>query len=72
MTRYHYVTVPATDVYGAATLCTEPDSFIADDEGVRAVRDLLHKGYRWVRSEQGLAIFEKKISFRASLLPIEK
>lgn len=62
MTRYHYATVPADAVIGAARLCTEPDSFIADDGESKAIRELLANGYRWVRTDCGFAVFEKQVS----------
>jgi hypothetical protein len=74
MTRYHYVTVPVETVIDLARLCTEPDSYIAEDEETRQVLAILRKGYRWIRSEDGLAIFEKGIEVvkRAKWPPTQK
>lgn len=62
--RYHYATLPAEDVCHSARVCTDPDSYIADDPISKAARDLLKQGYRWIRSdnidgEGRAAIFEK-------------
>jgi hypothetical protein len=57
--RYHYVTVPQDAVIGAARLLTEPDAYIASDPETEGIKDLLTKGYRWIRSEDGFAVFER-------------
>lgn len=58
-TRYHYVTVPVDTVIGAARLLTEPDAYIASDPETDGIKELLKNGYRWIRSEDGFAIFER-------------
>jgi hypothetical protein len=58
--RYHYATLPAEDVLQSARVCTDPDSYTADDPISAAARDLLKQGYRWVRCDHGLAVFEKQ------------
>lgn len=58
--RYHYATLPAEEVCQAARVCTDPDSYVSDDSVSAAARDLLKKGYRWVRCDCGLAVFEKE------------
>jgi hypothetical protein len=57
--KYHYFTVPASDVIGCARLCVEPDSYISDDPTSQALRELLRKGYRWIRTDGEYAVFEK-------------
>jgi hypothetical protein len=49
-------------VFDAARLCTEPDSYIAVDAESEAIRELLANGYRWVRTDCGFAVFEKPVS----------
>ena len=60
--RYHYVTIPAMDVIEAGRLTIEPDSYIADEATGRAIQEILQKGYRWIRTDEGFAIFEKEFS----------
>lgn len=63
MTTYDYVTMPIADVlaltatFDAATM---PGAYISDDASARTYRDLLAAGYRWIRTEDGQAIFEKE------------
>lgn len=59
--RYHYATLPALEVCESAQVLTNPDSYIADDSISKAARDLLQKGYRWIRTDGGWAIFEKEV-----------
>jgi hypothetical protein len=59
--RFHYATVPLEDVAWAAHITTEPDAYVADDAATQAVRELLAKGYRWVRTDRDWAVFEKEI-----------
>ena len=37
------------------------DAYFADEFHTKAVRDLLAKGYRWIRTEGEWAVFEKEI-----------
>jgi len=62
MPNYHYATLPQESVIAAARVCTAPDAYITEEPDITAARDLLAKGYRWVRSEEGFAIFEKRIA----------
>jgi hypothetical protein len=39
-----------------------PDAYVSDDPDTRAVRDLLAKGFRWVRTEGDVAVFEKEVA----------
>jgi hypothetical protein len=59
--RFHYATVPAEYVLLASRIDTGPDAYVADDAATIAVRDLLAKGYRWVRTDGEWAVFEKEI-----------
>ncbi len=59
--RFHYATVPMEDVAWEAHITTEPDAYVAEDATKIAVRELLAKGYRWVRTDGDWAVFEKEI-----------
>ena len=37
-----------------------PDAYVSDDADTAAVRELLKCGFRWVCTEEELAIFEKE------------
>jgi hypothetical protein len=60
--RYHYVSIPAMDVIECARMPIEADSYIADEATGKAVQEILQKGYRWIRTDEGFAIFEKEFS----------
>jgi hypothetical protein len=59
--RFHYATVPAEYVLLAARVNVEADAYVAEDATTIAVRELLEKGYRWIRTDGGWAVFEKEI-----------
>lgn len=60
--RFDYATVNAEAVR-AVTARPMPDAgYVSQDRDTEAVRDLLAKGYRWVRTEGELAIFEKEVA----------
>ena len=60
--RFHYATVSAESVLLAGRIDVRPDGYVTDDAETIAVRNLLAKGYRWIRTDGGLAVFEKEIS----------
>jgi hypothetical protein len=59
--RFHYATVPAEYVLLASQVGSWPDAYVAEDATTIAVRELLAKGYRWIRTDAGWAVFEKEI-----------
>ena len=60
--RFHYATVPAEYLMlGARVDFGEGEAYVADDFQTRAVRKLLEKGYRWIRTDGEWAVFEKEI-----------
>lgn len=51
-------------VEAVRALTTEPnypDAYVSEDADTAVVRDLLKCGFRWVRTEGELAIFEKEV-----------
>jgi hypothetical protein len=58
---FHYATVPAEYVLLCARVNAEPDAYVAEDATTIAVRELLAKAYRWIRTDRGWAVFEKEI-----------
>ena len=58
---FHYVTLPADAVCALAKMVTETDAFIAEARDSSAVRELLRKGYRWIRTDAGWPVLEKQI-----------
>jgi hypothetical protein len=65
MTRYHYIAIPVTDVIDCFQHAevVPKDAYLADTPETRALRDVVSKGYRWIRSEpNGYAIFEKIVT----------
>jgi len=60
--RFHYATVSAESVLLAGRIDVRPDAYVAEDAETIAVRNLLAKGYRWIRTDGGWAVFEKEIS----------
>ena len=60
--RFHYATVSAEAVLLAGRIDVRPDAYVAEDAETIAVRNLLAKGYRWIRTDGGWAVFEKEIT----------
>ncbi len=60
--RFDYATVNADAVRAVTARPMMPDAYVSDDPDTRAVRDLLSKGYRWVRTDGEWAIFEKEVA----------
>lgn len=63
MTRFHYITLPFTDIAPLLehALLHPPDAYAAEDGPSRALVDTLQKGYRWIRTDGDHAIFEKTL-----------
>jgi hypothetical protein len=60
--RFEYASVNA-DAVRAVTARPMPDAaYVSQDRDTEAVRDLLAKGFRWVRTEGELAVFEKEVA----------
>ncbi|MFZ4484805.1 MAG: hypothetical protein ACOYOL_13080 [Chthoniobacterales bacterium] len=60
--RFDYATVSADAVRAVTTRPMMPDAYVSQDRDTEAVRDLLAEGFRWVRTEGELAIFEKEVA----------
>ncbi|GEM_PF-1758174 len=58
---YHYATVRADALVAMARVPAPEDSYLSLDGEVAAVRDLLAKGYRWIRTDGEWAVFERAI-----------
>ena len=63
MKRYEYAAMPLGEVLAlmSASLCSGPGAFLADDEASRAYKGLLERGFRFLRSEEGMAVFEREV-----------
>lgn len=59
--KYHYATVKFSDLAPICKVPSPKDSYISEDETVKAVSDLLKKGYRWIRTDGEYAVFEKEM-----------
>lgn len=59
---YDYATVPENAAIAATRVLTDQDAFISSEPEVEAVRNLLARGYRWIRTDSGWAVFEKIIN----------
>lgn len=61
-TSYDYRMVPARVMEAFAEPTEEmPDAFLAEDFATAAVRGLLAQGFRWVRTENGMAVLERQM-----------
>lgn len=64
MTKYEYATMPFTEVVGLIRTfdaATMPGAYLSDDDSLRLFCGLLSGGFRWVRTDGDLAIFERAI-----------
>lgn len=61
--EYEYASMPLAEVMSLASavygLIRHPDSYLSEDSSVAFYRDLLAQGFRWVRTEEGQAVFER-------------
>lgn len=39
----------------------DPDTYMAEDQATVVIRGLLAEGFRWVRTEDGMAVLERQI-----------
>ncbi len=58
---YEYACVSVEAVRSLTAERKYPDAYVSDDADTAAVRELLERGFRWVRTEGELAIFEKEV-----------
>ena len=59
--RYEYACVSIEAVRALSAEPKYPDAYVSEDADTVAVRELLERGFRWVRTEGELAIFEKEV-----------
>ena len=38
-----------------------PDAYVSEDADTAVIRSLLERGFRWIRTEGELAVFEKEV-----------
>lgn len=59
--RYDYFTMPVTAVLGLTALGSRAmkDAYVADDQESQAYNQLLKAGFRWVRTDGDIAVFER-------------
>ena len=60
--KFEYATVSAEAVRAVTARPMPPDAYVSQDRDTEAVRDLLARGFRWVRTEGDLAVFEKEVA----------
>ena len=57
---YEYACVSVEAVRALTAEPKYPDAYVRDDADASTVRELLERGFRWVRTEGELAVFEKE------------
>lgn len=62
MTQYNYITIHASHLFGlfVAPEMRGPDSYAAMDQETKAILSALNQGYRWIRTDNEMAVFEKQ------------
>lgn len=63
--RYHYATMKLEHVLRMTCVPVPKDAYLSEDEQGKTLRDLLRKGYRWIRTEGEYAVFEKTVGLVA-------
>ena len=58
---YEYACVSVEAVRALTAEPKYPDAYVSEDADTAVVRELLKCGFRWVRTEGELAIFEKEV-----------
>lgn len=64
MVRYEYAVMPRDEVVALVRTfdaATTPGAYLSDDASHRDYCDLLARGFRWVRTDGDVAVFEKAI-----------
>jgi hypothetical protein len=59
---YEYRAMPVAIVLGLVSALDRPGIYISDDAELRAYRNVLAGGFRWVRTDGEWAIFERFVS----------
>jgi hypothetical protein len=52
----------ASDVFAICAVPVPDGAYLSDDETARTYRKLISDGFRWVRTDEGRAIFEREES----------
>jgi hypothetical protein len=58
---YEHACVSVEAVRALTAVPKYPDAYVSEDTDTAAVRELLERGFLWVRTEGELAIFEKEV-----------
>ena len=58
---YEYACVNANAVRALTTEPKFPDAYVSEDADKATVCELLKRGFRWIRTEGDMAIFEKEV-----------
>jgi hypothetical protein len=58
---YEYACVSVQAVRALTAEPKYPDAYVSEDADTAVVRDLLERGFRWIRTEEELAVFEKEV-----------
>ena len=60
--RYHYATMRVCDIEPILHVPFPEDSYLSQDNSTKTLAELLAKGYRWIRTDGEIAVFEKEIT----------
>jgi hypothetical protein len=71
MKKFEYLTVPVALARDAFASTLEPDSYVSQSEHTIRMEEILQQGYRWVRSDNDYAIFEREIAVKKPDPPAE-
>jgi hypothetical protein len=58
---YEYACVSVEAVRALTAEPKYPDAYVSQDVDTAAIRALLERGFRWIRTEGELAVFEKEV-----------
>lgn len=59
--RFHYATMPLSVVEPMMRVPQPPNAYLSQDAESTALKELLKKGYRWVRTDGDICVFEKAV-----------
>ena len=60
-TVYHYATLPLAEVEPCFRVPVPKDAFLSADSTATELAALLKSGYRWIRTDGEICIFEKTL-----------
>lgn len=59
--QYHYATMLVEDIVPLLQMPVPEGAYLSEDHTTSTLRNLLRKGYRWIRTDGPYAVFEKLI-----------